>query len=382
MNSRIIIAGGRHFNNYDIFESFVNDVITEKTNPSDNIEIISGHCAGVDKMGEKYAEENDIKCIVFPAEWNKYGKSAGIKRNAEMISYASQCEKPILIAFWDSESHGTKYTIDNATKRGFDVNVYKYSLSHDYVRYLPDIENMSEGVRKNGNNFDFDFDNDDSDDIVKLNIDKIHRTSKNRHTYYYGYKVNLDPKIANDRKDFLWYIKTESGLSDANVEEMIKLCIEHFTEDVNMMDFDCIIAAPSHSKLVDILTNSLVEGCNIPIVTLDKIDVNDVHWDIDKTKTFSPKLMSYLNKMLASAQKKTNDKFSISKSILPRYRKYLSPLMQFKSDDDIVAIEDAKNILIVDDTLTTGKSFDDIISLMNKNGYNGNITIFSLIRNY
>lgn len=38
---------------------------------------------------------NDYKLTKFPADWNKYGKTAGYLRNMQMAEYADA-----LIAFW------------------------------------------------------------------------------------------------------------------------------------------------------------------------------------------------------------------------------------------------------------------------------------------
>lgn len=66
------------------------------------IEIVSGGARGADKLGEKYAREKNYPIKSFPAEWQKYGKSAGPIRNAKMVDYANVC-----VAFWDRESKGT-----------------------------------------------------------------------------------------------------------------------------------------------------------------------------------------------------------------------------------------------------------------------------------
>lgn len=100
---RVIIAGGRDFNNYALL-SVKCDKMFLKRKPT---EIVSGCANGADKLGELYAKENSIEIISFPAEWNTHGKAAGIFRNKDMGDYAD-----CLIAFWDGESKGTKHMID------------------------------------------------------------------------------------------------------------------------------------------------------------------------------------------------------------------------------------------------------------------------------
>jgi len=40
-------------------------------------EIVSGGARGVDRLGERYAKKRGLPCKVFPAQWDKCGKSAG-----------------------------------------------------------------------------------------------------------------------------------------------------------------------------------------------------------------------------------------------------------------------------------------------------------------
>ena len=69
-------------------------------------EIVSGGAKGADRLGERYARQRGILCTVFPAQWEKYGKSAGYRRNAEMAEYADYG-----VAVWDGKSRGTAHMI-------------------------------------------------------------------------------------------------------------------------------------------------------------------------------------------------------------------------------------------------------------------------------
>lgn len=105
MDIKLAIVGGRTFNNYDILNKYIAQVCQE--NDFTIIEIISGGARGADKLGERYAKDNNIPTRIFPAEWDKYGKSAGFRRNKDIIDACDVC-----IAFWDGESRGTKHDID------------------------------------------------------------------------------------------------------------------------------------------------------------------------------------------------------------------------------------------------------------------------------
>jgi len=115
---RLIVAGGREFNNYKFLSKKLDRILSNTKGP---ITIISGGALGADKLGEDYAEDNDLSIVRMPAEWDKYGKSAGYKRNKQMAEIATHC-----VCFWDGESKGTKHMIDIAKAKGLPLRVVKY----------------------------------------------------------------------------------------------------------------------------------------------------------------------------------------------------------------------------------------------------------------
>ena len=115
---KVIIAGGRDFNDYELLKkkcdyylSFIEDDIT----------IISGAARGADFLGEKYAKEKGYEIDSHPANWDKYGKSAGYRRNKEMVDIASAA-----ICFWDGKSKGTKHTIDLCKEKNIPIKIVRY----------------------------------------------------------------------------------------------------------------------------------------------------------------------------------------------------------------------------------------------------------------
>lgn len=121
METRIIICGGRDFNDKALLKTNLDSILSE----FENVRIVSGHARGADMLGEFYAKDNNISLSVFPAEWNKYGKSAGYRRNEEMLAFAKQA-KPVVIAFWDGKSRGTKHMIETSKRAGVDVRTVNY----------------------------------------------------------------------------------------------------------------------------------------------------------------------------------------------------------------------------------------------------------------
>lgn len=115
MKHKLIIAGGRDFNDYELLQNSILPLL-----PSIG-EIVSGTCRGADLLGERFANKHNIPIKQFPANWNLYGKSAGPRRNAQMAAYADIC-----IVFWDGTSRGTKNMIDTAIKYKLPIKVIKY----------------------------------------------------------------------------------------------------------------------------------------------------------------------------------------------------------------------------------------------------------------
>ena len=117
MIKRVVIAGCRDYSNYDEAKVYIGFCLSNIRKEND-IVIVSGCACGADKIGERYAEENGFQVEKYPADWRKYGRSAGPKRNKKM---AEVCD--YVICFWDGKSRGTKSMIDYAKKYNKPINV-------------------------------------------------------------------------------------------------------------------------------------------------------------------------------------------------------------------------------------------------------------------
>ena len=98
---RVIIAGGRDFNDYPLLKQKCDSFLGNKSKECQVI-IVSGTARGADQLGERYAVEKGFPILRFPADWLQYGKAAGPIRNRQMTDNADA-----LIAFWDGQSKGT-----------------------------------------------------------------------------------------------------------------------------------------------------------------------------------------------------------------------------------------------------------------------------------
>ena len=114
---RIVIAGCRDFNDYKEAKEYI-DFCISNIRKANKIIIISGGASGADTLGERYAKENGFKVELYPANWEKYGRSAGPKRNEQM---AKICD--YVICFWDGKSRGTKSMIEYAKKHQKPIKI-------------------------------------------------------------------------------------------------------------------------------------------------------------------------------------------------------------------------------------------------------------------
>ncbi len=119
MIKRIVIAGCRDYNNYNEAKKYISYYLND-IRKQNNIVILSGCATGADALGERYAKENGFKVEKYPANWEKYGKYAGPKRNKEM---AKNCD--YVICFWDGKSKGTKSMINLAKEYKKPIRIIK-----------------------------------------------------------------------------------------------------------------------------------------------------------------------------------------------------------------------------------------------------------------
>ena len=112
----IIVAGSRSFKDYTLLRQRL-DYYFKNITPT----IVCGEARGADELGRRYAETHGLEIISMPADWNKYGRSAGYRRNEEMAKIADG-----LVAFWDGQSQGTRHMINTMAKLGKEVKIVRF----------------------------------------------------------------------------------------------------------------------------------------------------------------------------------------------------------------------------------------------------------------
>lgn len=114
---KVVVSGSREWGDVKTVElAFKRFIRTENTQ---DVIIIHGGCKGLDLIAGSVAKGMNYNVVIFPADWNLYGKAAGPIRNRKMLD-----ENPDLIIWFHQDienSKGTKDLIKEANKRNLKV---------------------------------------------------------------------------------------------------------------------------------------------------------------------------------------------------------------------------------------------------------------------
>lgn len=113
---KLAIIGSRTFDDYVFFVEQLY-IFCQKHNQKPTA-IISGGAKGADTLAEYYAKQNNIPCIVFKPDYKRHGRGAAFVRNRLIVDNADS-----VLAFWNTTSTGTKYTIQYAQKQNKAVHI-------------------------------------------------------------------------------------------------------------------------------------------------------------------------------------------------------------------------------------------------------------------
>ena len=121
---RIIVCGSRHWTNVERIRRILAAL------PSDTV-IVHGACQGADMIADTVAKQLGMETEPYPADWGRYGRSAGPIRNKQMLDAGTG----MVIAFHNGlmQSKGTK----NMVKMARDANVHVKYATDDFVWDAP-----------------------------------------------------------------------------------------------------------------------------------------------------------------------------------------------------------------------------------------------------
>jgi YspA, cpYpsA-related SLOG family len=96
----VLCCGSRYYSDYEKVVACLRSM--------DISLVISGGCRGADTLSVAVAKYYGIPFLEFPANWNKFGKSAGIIRNQKMLDEG----KPDFVLAFHSDLQNGKGTLD------------------------------------------------------------------------------------------------------------------------------------------------------------------------------------------------------------------------------------------------------------------------------
>lgn len=126
----VLVTGSRTWDDRDFIWARLDEALAEHG----LILLIHGACpTGADAHADAWAKDRiragyNILVDRFPANWGKYGRAAGMTRNAEMVealqSAASTSRR--VLAFIRDDSKGASYCVKLARRAGAEPTVYRW----------------------------------------------------------------------------------------------------------------------------------------------------------------------------------------------------------------------------------------------------------------
>jgi len=115
---KLIIAGSRSFTHY---QHLCQTLAPERHRIT---QVLTGGARGADQLGFRWALKHHIRSRCFAADWERFGKAAGVRRNHQMAQAGD-----LLIAFWDGRSAGTRHMISCMQQLGKPVVVIRTDVT-------------------------------------------------------------------------------------------------------------------------------------------------------------------------------------------------------------------------------------------------------------
>lgn len=117
--STLLVAGSRTITDIEKVTNIINQIL----NKHEINKIIHGDAKGVDKIVNCYKDEYEV--VAYPPDWKLYGKSAGVRRNTDMVNDAD-----IVLVIVEDKNNISSGSNDT----------YKKALNKNKIVYLFDIK--------------------------------------------------------------------------------------------------------------------------------------------------------------------------------------------------------------------------------------------------
>jgi hypothetical protein len=116
---RVLVCGSRDWTDWEAIGARLTDL--ELFDAADrSVRLLHGAARGADELAARLGEGLGFEVVAYPADWERYGRRAGILRNLAMLD----TRPDLVLAFQRNGSRGTQHTINEARKRGIPVEVF------------------------------------------------------------------------------------------------------------------------------------------------------------------------------------------------------------------------------------------------------------------
>ena len=110
MGLRVLVSGSRMWKDVQVVRDTLNRIKPDV--------VIQGDCRGPDLFAKEWALAQGVPVKSYPADWKTHGRSAGFKRNQQMLD---EGKPDLVIGFWDGISRGTEMMLQIARRAGVKV---------------------------------------------------------------------------------------------------------------------------------------------------------------------------------------------------------------------------------------------------------------------
>lgn len=253
---RVLVTGSRDWPAVKV----VFEALSLSYTDSEPFILVHGKCRdGVDAMAQEWADEMNrmgYPVIVepHPADWKKFGKAAGMIRNAEMVSLGAD----LCLAFIYNESRGATDCRNRALKAGIETKTFARS------------SNMALPVRRI------------RDELTLYSVQLIFRNFEGREEKFNAkgnrnFSIRLDESSATELMNAGWNVRTKPPRMEGD-EPLYHLPVKvHFREGFQDPRLILITESTNSRNPLDEETAMLIDRA-----VFDNIDVTlrPYNWDV------------------------------------------------------------------------------------------------------
>jgi hypothetical protein len=122
---RVLVTGSRTWGDYATVREEIGVVVAERMVatgvPYPGIVVVHGAARGADQFAARAASELRLQAEAHPADWDRHGRGAGLRRNAEMVALGAG----VCLAFIRAGSRGATHCAGLAEKAGIPVRRFE-----------------------------------------------------------------------------------------------------------------------------------------------------------------------------------------------------------------------------------------------------------------